>query len=1006
MHGMWLGLRGLRAGLLASVCLGAVAAHATDGTWLAAPADGNWNNPANWTSSPAVPDGTATFGQSTQTAITFSVSPTTVQTIQFTQGAPQYTFDTGVTVNVTGTGIFNASTSLNSPIGYFTFTQTGNGALNFFGSASASKLAIDVKFGTPSDVGTHIINIGSGLTSFFNTSTAGFAFIQNLNGGTTTFTDTSNAGSAEITNDNNNNPVAGSLTFFFQQSNAGNALIGNTRFGGTIFNNNSSAANAIITNDSGGGTIFQDQSKAGSARIDNNAGGVTRFFNQSSADQATITNNGGTLEFHDQTTAGNAIIVNNSGGLTHFMDQSTGFKMNITNNAGGNTIFDATANADAPAIINSTITNNNGGSTFFRVESTAGLARLINNAGGVIDISGLTDAGMTAGSIEGAGTVFLGSKRLVLGGNNFSTEVSGRFIDGGVAGGTGGSLVKVGSGTLILSGNNGYTGVTLVNEGALVVNGSIASSLATLVSAGALLGGNGIVGNTIINGGILSPGNSVGTLTVQGSLALTAASTYLVEVASSGADRTSVSGTAVLGGSTVQAVFLPNSSLHNSYTIVSAAGGRGGTFGTLTTSGLPVAFSASLNYTSTDALLNLTANLGGGGNPGIANTLNNFFNSGGTLPAGFVNLFNLTGSNLTNALSQLSGEAATDAQVGAFKLMDQFLALMLDPFVDGRSGIGGGPGGPALGFAPERPALPDDIALAYANVLKAPARPPLFEQRWTVWGGSYGASNKTSGDPGGIGSHDLSARAVGFAAGLDYQSAPGTVVGFALAGAGTGWSLAQGLGSGRSDAFQAGIYGATRSGPGYLAASAAYTNHWMSTDRFAVAGDHLTADFVAQNYGARVEGGYRFGSAFIGVTPYAAAQVQSLRLPGYSETDANGVGFALSYQGRTATDTRSELGARFDQVIAVGPAAVLTLRSRLAWAHDWVTDPNLVAAFQTLPGTSFIVSGASPVPDSALVSAGSELRFRNGISLLAKFDGEFARRSQTYGGTGTIRYTW
>src|SRR5262245_46089614 len=75
------------------ICFGAPSANAVDGTWLAAPADGNWNNGANWTSF-AVPDGTATFGQSTQTAITFTVSPTNVQTIQFTQGAPDYHFDT------------------------------------------------------------------------------------------------------------------------------------------------------------------------------------------------------------------------------------------------------------------------------------------------------------------------------------------------------------------------------------------------------------------------------------------------------------------------------------------------------------------------------------------------------------------------------------------------------------------------------------------------------------------------------------------------------------------------------------------------------------------------------------------------------------------------------------------------------------------------------------------------------------------------------------------------
>jgi hypothetical protein len=34
------------------------------------------------------------------------------------------------------------------------------------------------------------------------------------------------------------------------------------------------------------------------------------------------------------------------------------------------------------------------------------------------------------------------------------------------------------------------------------------------------------------------------------------------------------------------------------------------------------------------------------------------------------------------------------------------------------------------------------------------------------------------------------------------------------------------------------------------------------------------------------------------------------------------------------------------------------------------------------------------------------IRNADGVSLLAKFDGEFANRLQTYSGTGRIRYTW
>src|SRR5260221_7864282 len=41
-------------------------------------------------------------------------------------------------------------------------------------------------------------------------------------------------------------------------------------------------------------------------------------------------------------------------------------------------------------------------------------------------------------------------------------------------------------------------------------------------------------------------------------------------------------------------------------------------------------------------------------------------------------------------------------------------------------------------------------------------------------------------------------------------------------------------------------------------------------------------------------------------------------------------GFALAFGSRDATDTRSELGTRFDRVLAVYTNAVLALRGRIA----------------------------------------------------------------------------
>jgi uncharacterized protein with beta-barrel porin domain len=44
--------------------------------------------------------------------------------------------------------------------------------------------------------------------------------------------------------------------------------------------------------------------------------------------------------------------------------------------------------------------------------------------------------------------------------------------------------------------------------------------------------------------------------------------------------------------------------------------------------------------------------------------------------------------------------------------------------------------------------------------------------------------------------------------------------------------------------------------------------------------------------------------------------------------------------------------------------------------------------------------------NSALTSAGAELYLTSHLTLLAKFDGEFAPGSQTYAGSGTLRYSW
>jgi len=156
----------------------------------------------------------------------------------------------------------------------------------------------------------------------------------------------------------------------------------------------------------------------------------------------------------------------------------------------------------------------------------------------------------------------------------------------------------------------------------------------------------------------------------------------------------------------------------------------------------------------------------------------------------------------------------------------------------------------------------------------------------------------------------------------------------------------------------------------------------------------------------RFEGGYRFALPFAALTPYAAAQVISFDLPAYAEQTLGGAGtFALNYAAQTTTATRTELGFRGDKSFAMQDG-ILTLRGRAAWAHDYNNDRAVTAIFQTLPGASFVVNGASANPDAALVSSAAEMKWVNGFSLAATFDGEFSGNTKSYAGKGVARYTW
>ncbi|MBZ9675508.1 ice-binding family protein [Mesorhizobium sp. ES1-1] len=427
-----------------------------------------------------------------------------------------------------------------------------------------------------------------------------------------------------------------------------------------------------------------------------------------------------------------------------------------------------------------------------------------------------------------------------------------------------------------------------------------------------------------------------------------------------------------------------------------------------------------------DVLDTITAGTGGNQNS-VGSAIDSYVSGGGVLPAEFQNLIAfLSPTELDDALSQLSGEIGTSVAPAGMQATTSFLSQVFSELNDGSEGQyapqsepvpdqAPGPNAPAtvktLGYGPDEAQTTGSVPGLTAFDRTSSPDP----RRWNAWVAAYG--DRTTADGSFTdGTHDLTMDSAGVSAGLDYRITPDTRVGFALSGGRSNFDLADGLGDGRSNVTQAAIYGRTNLDAAYLAGALSFGHYDVKTDRTLTfdGGDHLSSSFSAYDVAGRVEAGYRFSipettilSGATGLTPYAALQVQSFHTPSYSEPSDSGTSpFALNYDANTTTSVHTELGAKVDHVIALQDATVLTLRGRIAWAHDTGQNSDMQASFQGLPGSSFTVAGVEYGSDALLLSAGAEIKLKGGFAVSGLLDSRFASTWKSYAATARLSYGW
>ncbi len=576
----------------------------------------------------------------------------------------------------------------------------------------------------------------------------------------------------------------------------------------------------------------------------------------------------------------------------------------------------------------------------------------------------------------------------------------------------------VNSGTVTVSGNGGIgmrgeTYGVLNNSGTVVATG-IAGAAAemhglygTLLNSGtlrapavadALRTGPDAFGSLIVNTGIID-GRIAATAGLEkrlensgwigvtgtgvpiaslfgGTFVQTSAGTLAMRMTDDGHDTLEVTGTARVAG-TLAANF-QTMSFDQSYTLLAATQDLTGTFGTLTTSGLPALFSASLGYSPTAVTLTLASDLAGLSGTtsneravgvaidGIINTTTG--NALGELPTALSPLYALTESQLPGALGALSGEGYASQQsvlIGdSFHGRQAILGRM-------RQGTYTGASGPVGSLAQSGPAL----------AMGAEGTPSTS----TIWGQVFGGSTKLSGG----GAADASETIGGIIVGGD-RKIDDWLVGAAIGYSHSNTDIDDLSSSFDADSLLLALYAGTSAGPWNFRVGTSYAFSQVDASRtisYPGYSDRAEADYNAGTAQAFAEVGYGFAVQSVALEPFAGLAWVNLNTDDFTETGASA---GLEGSSTSSNVGYSTLGIRAATSMDLEGGKVLQPHASVAWQYAFgdIT-PNTRLGFIAAPGASFDVAGLPLAENTALVELGVDMIInpssRVGLSYMGQF---------------------
>lgn len=522
------------------------------------------------------------------------------------------------------------------------------------------------------------------------------------------------------------------------------------------------------------------------------------------------------------------------------------------------------------------------------------------------------------------------------------------------------------------------------NLGFLNVNGTLNSP----VSNYGYLGGSGRINGSVYNHKVISPGNSIGTLTVNGSYTHAPGATFIAEIDKNGrSDLLKVNGKANIQGGTV-ATSLPRALYTDgsSWKFLQASGGINGQFASLTGQPDSSTLSLSLDYTPNEAYITLNRKSyatfsSEKGDQAIGYALDSYVpmavNKGDDMENLLIALdFDSSPAAISNILSELNPEIYP-----TFLAIEQQAALRFSQSMSQRSSMVR----ELSQFNMEKTLEKAEVVLPQANggELQAVATSP----DWLIWGKAQGdsVSKDTTTEYNG---YDF--KTGGAVMGADTKVSDSLRFGMAAAVETTDIDWKQNA-DGTQDNIMIGLYAGGQFAGYYTDAQASAGFHDNNASR-TVFNSTKNADFNGQSYMTHLGGGYDFQYENCMVGPLASLSYVHVRTGDFSESGTDYL--SLNVDDSSENVFLSSLGFHAASKFAFGSSA-LTTKLELAWQHDFHgEDFEMAGNFDDYP--SFAFSGPGLDQDMLIAKTEAAVSLSEQLNAYAELGGGMGSDSSEY----------